>query len=344
MKNLLTICIAICSANAFAGLPIDSAQFYYNKGIEDKTARRFLLASQNFEKALAFNKNYTEAFIENGYAALEMRKTDLAVKSFTKANELQPGNMSVVKELTNLYYDYRQWDKAILFAKKCQDCSNADRIIGMSNYQKEEYPEAVKYLQKAIANSPADAQATYTLARTFLDMEDYKKAVPVFEKAVTLDPAKAEWQNELGLLYYNNNDFKGALAAFEKAKAAGFTVNNDFNENLGYAYLYSGNFAKGEELLMNVQQKKPGNKDITRDLAQVLYEQKQYDRSLFYCQKLMEQDANDGKALYQAGLNFQKKGQKDKGQAMCDKAIQMDPSLASKRTKQGDLGGGIGAL
>ncbi len=344
MKNLLIILAVTASAKAFAGTPIDSAAFYYTKGIAEKNAGRFLVASQNFDKAISFNKLYTEAFIANGYAALEMRKTDFAMQNFTRGYELQPDNMALIKELTNLYYDYRQWDKAIEFAKKCTGCSNADRIIGMSNYQKEEYPQAVNYLLKATAAAPADAQATYTLARTYLDMEDYKKAVPVFEKAVTLDPLKGEWLNELGLLYYNNNNFKSALVAFERAKTAGFPVSNDFNENLGYAYLYSGNFSKGEEMLMIIQQKKPGNKDITRDLAQVLYEQKQYDRSLFYCQKLMEENPKDGKALYQAGLNFQKKGQKDKGQGMCDKAIEMDPSLASKRSKQGDLGGGIGAL
>jgi tetratricopeptide (TPR) repeat protein len=63
-----------------------------------------------------------------------------------------------------------------------------------------------------------------------------------------------------------------------------------------------------------------------------------YDKSLEFCQKLIEFDAKDAKALYQAGLCFQKKGQKDKGQGMCDKAIEMDPSLASMRQKSMTMG------
>jgi hypothetical protein len=31
---------------------------------------------------------------------------------------------------------------------------------------------------------------------------------------------------------------------------------------------------------------------------------------------------------------FQKKGQKEKGQKICDKAIEMDPSLAKNRQKK----------
>ncbi|MBS1761969.1 MAG: hypothetical protein JSR00_03780, partial [Bacteroidetes bacterium] len=48
----------------------------------------------------------------------------------------------------------------------------------------------------------------------------------------------------------------------------------------------------------------------------------------------LEADSSNARALYQAGLNFQKKGQKDKGQNMCDKAIEMDPSLERLRTKK----------
>jgi tetratricopeptide (TPR) repeat protein len=338
MKNLLSIIALFGAMHSFAITPNDSAKFYYLKGLEEKNARRFLVASQHFEKAIEFDKTFTDAYLENGYANLEMRKTDQAKANFTKVYELQPSNTASIKELTNLYFDYRQWDKAIEFAQKCKDCGNTDRIIGMANYQKEEYVQAEKYLTKAVAKDPKDAQATYTLARAYLDMEEYKKSVPWFEKAVELDPTKSSWMNELGLLYYTNNDFKGAVRIWEKARDAGFTTGTDFNENLGYAYLYSGNYEKGEIMLTNILAKKPGNKTILRDIAQILYDQKQYDRSLDYCQKLMEKDPKDALALYQAGLCFQKLGKKDKGQAMCDQAIEMNPALASKRTKSMDIG------
>ena len=40
------------------------------------------------------------------------------------------------------------------------------------------------------------------------------------------------------------------------------------------------------------------------------------------------------------GLSYQKKGEKQKGQQLCDKAIEMDPSLNSLRQKQ-DMGMGL---
>ena len=340
MKNLLTILSILFVQQSFANNIYDSSAFYFTKGISEKNEKRFLTASANFEKAIVFNKNYAEAYIENGFMQKEMRKTDQAKANFLKAYELQPNNMQIIKELTNLYYDYRQWDKAAEFANKCVGCDNAERIIGLCNYETENYVAAEKFLLKAIGKSPEDAIANYTLGRAYMEMEMYRKAVPYFEKAAALNPQKSSWAYELGLLYYNNNNYRSAVTAFETATKNGYVASNDYNENYGYALLYSGQYAKGEEKLLGIYQKK-GNKEMLRDLAQILYEQKQYDRSLSYCQKLMEIDAKDGKALYQAGLTFQKMGQKDKGQGMCDKAIEMDPSLASKKTKSMDMGGAL---
>ncbi|MEO5943241.1 MAG: tetratricopeptide repeat protein [Ferruginibacter sp.] len=338
MKSLLPL-VTIFMFSTVSAQNTDSSQFYYKKGLEEKTARRFLVASQDFERSIVFNDRFADAYLENGFASLEMRKTDQAKAAFTKVNELDPSNKDAIKQLANLYYSYRQYPKAIEFAQKCTGCENANRIIGISYYQQEDYPSAVKALLIAVNQNSNDAEAIYTLGRTYLDMEEYKKAVPYYEKAIKLDATKSSWMNELGLLYYNNSDYKNAVNAFDAAAASGYVQSNDFNENLGYACLYSENYEKGEKLLLGIWTRKPGNKDIIRDMAEILYQKKQYDKSLSYCQKLMELDGKDGKALYQAGLCFQKKGEKDRGEKMCDKAIEMDPSLNSLRQKREMPGG-----
>ena len=340
MKKSILFLSILCAHHSFANNFSDSATFYFNKGVTDKNEKRFLTASANFEKAISFNKNYAEAYVENGFANKEMRKTDKVKANFLKAYELEPNNLQIIKELTNLFYDYRQWDKAAGFANKCVGCDNAERIIGLCNYETENYMAAEKFLLKALLKNPEDALINYTLARTYMEMEIYNKAVPYFEKAAALNPEKNKWAYELGLLYYNNNNYRSAVTAFETAVKNGYVASNDYNENYGYSLLYSGQYTKGEEKLLSIYQKK-GNKEMLRDLAQILYEQKQYNHSLDYCQKLLEADPKDAKALYQAGLTFQKMGQKEKGQGMCDKAIEMDPSLASKRTKSMDLSGAL---
>jgi len=96
------------------------------------------------------------------------------------------------------------------------------------------------------------------------------------------------------LLYYTVNDYKNAVVYFNKAAANGFPAGNDFSENLGYSYIYAGEFEKGEKILLDILAKKPGNKDILRDIAQAYYDQKLYDKSLEFA-KIMELDQKDAK-------------------------------------------------
>ncbi len=333
MKTAFTFLLT-CFTLSLSAQDKDSAKFYFSKGLEAASQKKFLVAVQAFDKAVIFDPLYTDAYLQNANANLEMRRTDIAKKHFIKVHELQPANQEVTRQLMELYFNYRQYDQAIAFARMCQNCPGTSRVLGMSYYQQEDYARAETALKEAVGKNPNDAEATYTLGRTFLDMEEYKKAVPFFKRAVDLDSTRGAWMYELGLIYYTLADYKNAVGAFNKASAHGYAKSNDFNENLGYALLYSGEFEKGETLLMGVLAKKPGNKDIIRDMAEILYREKQYDRSLFYCEKLLQIDSKDAKALYQAGLNFQKKGNVDRGSQMCDKAIEMDPSLASLRQEK----------
>jgi tetratricopeptide (TPR) repeat protein len=333
MKNVLLYLLFLNTPQLFAQ-KTDSAQFYFNKGMEEKTGRRYQVAAKYFDKAIAFNPKYTEAYFENGKVNLEMRKVDAALGDFTKANDLKPGDAAVMKELTALYFNNRQFQKAIDLAQKCKDCPDAEKIIAMSNYELEDYTKAIPALQKVLTKDPNNAEVTYTLARCFVEAEDYNNAVIQFQKAIDLDHSHYTWMYELGLLYHNQNNFESALKYMNMAADNGYPKSNDFYENLGYAYLYSGDFDRALKNLNIVAAKKPNNKEILTEVAFSYYKRQLYDDALNYYSQLLQKDKNDAKSLYMAGICFQKKGENKKGQAMCDKAIEMDPALKSLRKKQ----------
>jgi tetratricopeptide (TPR) repeat protein len=335
MKKLLTFLTTIAiSITGFATQYSDSSQFYFQKGLEEKKAKRYLVASDHFSKAIAFNAGYVDAYIEKGYTNNEMRRTDAAKADFTKALELDPQNEIAVKELTTIYFNYRQYQDALDLALKCKNCTDKDRIIAMSYYNMEDYGKAEKLLLALATKNPKDAEVTYTLASTYLAMGLEPKAITWYENAVLLDATKSKWFFELGLLYSNNNNYKKAVVAYTKAAELGFTRSNDFNENLGFAYVYAGDFVNGEKLLSDLVKRRPGDKELIRDVATAFYDSKNYDKALEFCQMLLEMDIKDGKALYQAGLCFQKKGMVERGMQMCDKAIELDPTLAGLKSKK----------
>ena len=335
MKNLL-FTFSLCFITLFSlSQNLDSARFYYQTGIEKSNEKLYAVASKNFDKAISFDSTYTEAYISNGKIELEMSRVGLATENFDKAYRLDPKNKEVINSLSSLYFNNRQFQKAIDLAQKCANCDNSNRILGMSNYNLEDYAKAEKYLNLALAKNDKDAEVYYTLGLTELELENEKSAIDQYLKAIALDATRNSWMYELGLIYYNQNDYKSALKYFDMAANNGYNKTNDFFENYGFAQLYTGDTESGMKTLNIVLERKPNNKELLNNIAHAMYDTKKYNEALDYFNKLLILNSKDASSLFMAGLTFQKLGQKEKGQKICDNAIAMDPSLARYRqTKQ----------
>ncbi len=312
---------------------VDSAHFYYNRGVQENTSRLYAVATKDLDKAIQFDPNFTDAYIANGKANLEMRRITEAQKNFEKAYTLDPKNNEIIRHLMTLSFDNHQFQKAIDFAQKCLNCEGAARVFGMSYYNLEDYGKAEKYLGEAVAKNEKDAESVYTLGRTYLELEEEKKAIPEFEKAIELEPTRSQWQYELGLIYYSQNDFANSLKYFDLAAANGYNKTNDFYENYGFAQIYSGDAQNGIKTLNVVMERKPNNKELLNNIAHAFYDTKKYNEALDYFTKMLNLNPKDATTLYMAGLTFQKLGQVEKGKKICDHAIAMDPSLSRYRQK-----------
>jgi tetratricopeptide (TPR) repeat protein len=332
MKIPVIFCAVFFSSYYSFSQQSDSAVFYFNKGIDENAQRLYAAATKDFEKAIGFNSKFTDAYIANGEAYLSMRMISKALQNFNKAYELDPDNLKVISQLTTLSFNDHQFQKAIDFAQKCK-CEQASRVLGISYYQMEDYGKAEKFLLEALAKNDKDAEAAYTLGRTYLELENEKGAIPQFQKAVELEPGRSQWLYELGLLFYQQNDFKNSLHYFDLAADKGYRKSNDFYENYGFAQLYSGDAEGGIKTLNMLLERKPNNKELLNNIAHALYATKKYKEALDYFTKMVNLDPKDATALYMAGMTFQKLGQTEKGQKICDQAIQMDPSLSKYRQK-----------
>ncbi|MEO6869041.1 MAG: tetratricopeptide repeat protein [Ginsengibacter sp.] len=330
LSSLLVCFLAISSFAQNA----DSATFYFAKAKNEIDAKHYAVASKLLDKATIHNPSMVEAFLLNGKVNMEMSRVYEAGQYFNKAHELQPSNSIVTEQLMLFNFNNGQSQKAIALAQQCGSCAQVEKVLGMSYYKAEDYGKAEKYLNTAIQKNDNDAQVIYTLGRTYLELENEKKAIPLFEKAIALEPGKNNWMNELGLIYYNQSNYKNAVKYFNLAAEAGLVKNNDFIENLAFAQLYTGDADNAMKNLNVILEKKPNNTQLMNDIAFAMYSTKRYEGAIEYYQKLLTVNPKDASSLFMAGMTFQKMGQKEKGQKICDKAIEMDPSLAKNRQKQ----------
>jgi tetratricopeptide (TPR) repeat protein len=99
-----------------------------------------------------------------------------------------------------------------------------------------------------------------------------------------------------------------------------------------------GNFAKSTENLEKSLEKRPHSQTVRYALGESLYKGGRYKDAIDNWDMVLQTDNKNYRALYMIGMAYQKMGQKDKGMALCDKAIEMDPSLNSLKQKKMDMG------
>jgi tetratricopeptide (TPR) repeat protein len=321
---------------------IDSASYFLQKGLDEKKIGRRMQSLKNFE--MAYHYDRTNKVIVNELAAAyhELRKFTHAKEAYNKLLELGDGSASTYKQLMLLSFNMRHHDDAITFAAKLKQADPNERVsyyIGKIQYDQENYGEAIKTLTQASTEDPLNGEVLYMIARSYADMQNYKQSIPYFQKAITLDPVKVNWVYELALICYAIHDDKNSLKYMLEASDKGYKRDNEYLENLGVAYLNVGDLDNGVKILDEILKKKPSDMNILNMIAEAYYYKGRYQQAMDYWDQVLIYDKANASAVYMIGMCYQKKGEKGKGQHLCDKAIEMDPSLASLKQKKSMPGG-----
>jgi tetratricopeptide (TPR) repeat protein len=335
MKKNFLIILALFMVWTGRAQSADSSRYFYLRGLEERSNRLYLVAYNDLQRALGYDSLNADALRETGLAAVDLRKYENAILVFEKLLRVQPNDTTAVGQLATLHFWTQHWEKAATYASRALQLhagQNNYYIMGKSYYELEDYGHAFSYLPTAALQDPKNAEIPYLIARAYVDMNNYRPAVPYFQKAISLDSSKLQWIYECALVFATLYDDKSAIQYYEIAAARGYKKDNDFYENLADSYIASGQTAKGLQILQDLLVKKPADLDLLNSLGFTLYKLKKYDQAIDYWDRILGYDKQNGHALYMIGMAYQKKGDTEKGKALCEKAIALDPSL--KNLKQ----------
>lgn len=333
-KAIITAAIVSLSSLTFA--QTDSAGIFLQKGLEEKNKGRRMESLKHFEKAYGYNKSDKQIVAELASANVELRRYFQARENYKQLEQLGDNSAGTYKQIMQLSFNMRQFDEAIKYANLLKKTDPSEKVayyIGKAHYQKEFYGDAIKFLDVAAKEDPNNAEVPYMVAKAYADMLNYKQAAAYFQKALAIDPNQSQWMYEMALMYYGMHDDQNALKYMLEAADKGLKRDNEYLENLGIAYLNAGKFNEGLGILQEALQRRPSDMNLLNMIAEGCYDAKKYDLAIEHWDKVLELDKTNASALYMIGLSYQKKGEKDKGMALCDKAIELDPSLAKNKQK-----------
>jgi tetratricopeptide (TPR) repeat protein len=327
----------INSTPAIGASASDSAAFFMQKGLQEKEKGRRMESLKNFEKAAKYDASNKALTEELASAYYDLRKYAQAIEAYKKLADMGAASAATYKQLLTLSFNFKKYDDVIVYANKLKEIDPATQIsyyVGKVHYEQDNYGEAIKYLNQAAKEDPLNAEVPYMIAHSYSDMQNYKLAIPFYQKAIALDTSKHYWIYELGLIYYAIHDDKNALKYILEAGNKGYKRDNDYLENLGIAYLNSGQLDQGVAILNEILKKRPSDLNILNMVAEAYYYKGKFQQAIEFWDQVMYYDKNNASALYMIGMCYQKKGEKEKGTRLCDKAIELDPSLASLKQKK----------
>lgn len=339
IRTFLLVNLLFISAASFA--QTDSSDYFLKKGLDEKQKGRRMESLKNFEKAYKYDTVNKAVVSEMAMAYMDVRKYFQAKESYKKLVSLGDRSAANYKQLLQLCFNLKSYDEAITYAnelKKADPSENVNYYLGKINYDRENYGDALKYLNIALKEDPANGEIPYMIGRSYADMLNYKQAIPFYQKAIGIDGSKYGWIYELGLICYSNNNNLDALKYIQLAGEKGYPKDNSYTQNLGIAYIDAGKFDEGIALLTDLLKKRPSDLSLLEMLAQAHYDVKHFDDAMNYWDDILGYDKTNASALFMIGMCYQKKGEKGKGTQLCDKAIEMDPSLAQYKQKR-EMGG-----
>jgi tetratricopeptide (TPR) repeat protein len=341
MKLLLLAGIVLVSSTMTFAQSADSSSYFLQKGLDEKAKGRRLESLKNFEKAIKYDATSKPVMTELASAYLDLRKYFPAYETYKKLVDMGDNSAATYKQLLSLSYNLKQHDDVIKYADQVKKADPSEKVsffVGKVHYDRENYGEAIRTLNQAAKEEPANGEIPYMIARSYSDMSNHKQAIPYFHKAIELDTTKPNWIYEMGLIYYAIHDDKNALKYIQMAGDKGLNRDNSYLENLGIAYLNSGDLNKGVEIMDEVLKRKPSDINVLNMVAEAFYYKGNYQKAIDYWDQILYYDKENASALYMIGMSYQKKGDKAKGQQLCDKAIEMDPSLAALKQKKSMMG------
>lgn len=163
---------------------------YHGRGMKDK-------AMEKFRRAVALDRNYSEAYNYLGTLYLDREMWDEAIDAFEKAlrNYLYDTPAIAVYNMAWAYYskkDYKtaleKYQEAVRLDPRTPLLPQIEKNVGLIYFDQGNFPVAIRYLKVAVELDDSLFDAYFLLGESYLKIKDTRNARKAFEAVVKLAP------------------------------------------------------------------------------------------------------------------------------------------------------------
>ncbi|MFN8291087.1 MAG: tetratricopeptide repeat protein [Chitinophagaceae bacterium] len=180
--------------------------FFYRNGYLMNALKKFDSALFYLNKSLKYKTDYTNTWLEMGFANTRLKNNDEAISNFRKAMDLDPKSHIPLNGIGEVYRDnLRDINEAMNWYKKTLALNAKERKacygMGYCLNSQQKYSEAIPYLRTAIEQEPTYTAAFVELGYALYKTASYTEAEEKLLKAISLSPRNENGRYYLVLLY-----------------------------------------------------------------------------------------------------------------------------------------------
>ena len=253
----------------------------------------------------------------------EQNKKDEAIEKLNLAVEKNPRFSIAYSMLGDIYRQMADYENSAASYKKATQLNpwsfNDFYNLGKVCRLMQNFTEAAGAYVRACDLEPEHFEAHLNSAKVFHQLQDYDRAIEYGVIARGISPDNGEVEKALGDIYEAKKDHTQAIGAYKRALEL---QGNDpkIMISLALAYLRSGGYGAGVELLKTVTNIDPGNSIACQHLGYAYLRLRQMDDAADSYSRAIEINENDAAGYKGLGVVYMLKFQDAKAAGMDNEA------------------------
>jgi tetratricopeptide (TPR) repeat protein len=302
-------------------------------------------AIAEFEKLSALQPKEVEPRMILGQLYTVKHDAKKAEAAFNAARELDPDSEEVILNLTRLYAESGDVDRALKVIEAVPAADRSPKMefaLGAAYEQLKKTPEAIAAYRRAVDLAPDDLHSLEALAQALLNDNQLDEALKTYRQLADADPENAETCVRIGEIERRQGHFAQALEDIRKArKIDNNSLEAGYNEGLlldvlgridEAAETYSAMVEKTSHANGAYTTEEKNNRSIFLErLGAVYLEQSKIESAVATFQKIIDMGGDSATRGYQGQVDAYRNAKQ------YDKAIEVSRKAVAANPKDRDL-------
>jgi len=334
----LVVVWSLCGIRSFAQSSSD-----FDRGMAEFRAGNYSAAAALFASAEAASPGTTDALLYQGKALVHLQDfagAELALRGYIGSHHDSSDALYMLGFVLNR--ENRPADSLSAYTQAAtitRPTADDLKVVGLDYVLLDDYPDAIKWLENAVALDGKNKDAWYYLGRAYYTKARISEARKAFQTILDLDPRNARAENNLGLIFESDARPSEAMDAYRKA-ITWDEANPHRSEqpyvNLGSLLLEQGQTKDAILPLENAVTLAPENAYCRLRLGTAYFRDGQMDKAQRELEKATELDPENAAAHYQLGKVYKETHQLDRAKAEFDRTAKLQSRAASSEARATD--------